>query len=302
MLRAQRGVEGQRVDAVVLDGVRQPQHLGALQARHGGVDHALHVLGHGRGHSLHIPFVGVQPLGLHEDGMALLVAEADDLVLDGRAVARAGAVDGAGVHGRAVQVVENDPVGLGGGVGQIAQRAVLQRLRVGHERKRRHRLVAALGLHLGKVDGAAVQARGRAGLEPADGKAQVDQVLRQRVGGHQALGAAVPRAFADDDAAVQVHTAGDHDGPAADGRARGGAHAGHPAIFHQNALHLGLAQVQPLAVVHRPAHAALVLLLVRLCPQRVHRRALAGVQHARLDEHVVDGAAHLAAQRVQLPH
>ena len=43
-------------------------------------------------------------------------------------------------------------------------------------------------------------------------------------------------------------------------------------------------------------------LLVGLGAQRVHRRALGGVEHARLDQRVVHDAPHLAAQRVYLPH
>ena len=133
--------------------------------------------------------------------MALLVLEAHDFILDGGAVARPRAVDGAGVHRRAVQVGKEDLVRLLRGIGQIAEGAVFQRRSVGQERKRRHRLVARLRLHLGKVDGAAVEARGRAGLEAADGKAEAAQTVREGVGGQQPLRPAVPRALADDDAA-----------------------------------------------------------------------------------------------------
>ncbi len=200
--RAEGRIEGEGIDAVVLDGVGQPEHAGVLQPGNARVDHALDVLGHRGGHALHIPFVRVESLGFKEDRMAVLVAEADDLVLDRRAVARAGAVDGAGVHRRAVEVVQYDPVRLGRGVGQVADRAVFEAGGIGHERKRHYRLVAVLGFHLGEVDRAAIDARGCAGLEPADGEAEVDQALRQRVGGEKALRAAVPRTLADDDAAV----------------------------------------------------------------------------------------------------
>ena len=273
-----------------------------LQSGHGGVDRALNLLRHGGGHALGVPLVGVQALRLHEDGVALLVLEAHHLVLDGGAVARAGAVDGAGVHGRAVQVVQDDPVGLRGGVGQVAARLVRKARRIGEEGEGHDGLVAVLRLHFGKIDGASVDARGGAGLEAADGEAQIHQVLRQRVCRQQALGAAVPAALANDDAGLQVHARAHDGGAAADLRACGGLHTRHAAVLHENLLDLRLAQVELFAIIHRTAHALLVFLLVGLGAQRVHRRTLAGVEHAALDEHVVDGAAHLAAQRVQLPH
>ena len=82
----------------------------------------------------------------------------------------------------------------------------------------------------------------------------------------------------------------------------GGLYTRHPSVFNDDALDLCLAQGQVFAIVHGLAHAQLVGLLVGLGPQRVHRRALAGVQHSRLYEYVVDGAAHLAPQGVQLPY
>ena len=52
--------------------------------------------------------------------MALLVGEADDLVLDRRAVARAGGLDLPGVHRRAVEVGADQVVDRLVGVGDLA--------------------------------------------------------------------------------------------------------------------------------------------------------------------------------------
>src|SRR5437763_15394047 len=63
----------------------------------------------------------LESLGLDKDLMALLVGEANDFVLDRRAVARAGGLDLAGVHRRAVKIRADHLVRLRAGVGQVAE-------------------------------------------------------------------------------------------------------------------------------------------------------------------------------------
>ena len=57
----------------------------------------------------------LRPLGLEKELVRELVGEADDLVFDGRAVARANGGDLAGVHGAAMDVVANELEGFGRG-------------------------------------------------------------------------------------------------------------------------------------------------------------------------------------------
>ena len=213
--------------------------------------------------------------------MARFVREAHDFVLDGGAVARARGMHRALVHGRAVQVPADDFVRFLGGVGQIAQGLVLRRL-VREEGKRRNRLVARLRLHAGKIDGAAVHARGRARFEAADGKTQVDERIREPRGGHQPLWAAQPGMVADENAALQIHAPAQDHRAGEDARARGGFHAGDRAVLHHNAHHFRLADLQAGLVFQRAPHAQRIGALVRLRAQRMHRRALAGVKHERL--------------------
>jgi len=54
---------------------------------------ALHLDGQRRGHAVDVDLVGVKALRLEEELVLRLVGEADDLVLDGRAVARADGLD-----------------------------------------------------------------------------------------------------------------------------------------------------------------------------------------------------------------
>ena len=301
--RAQRQVRAQLqgIDALVLDRVRQTQHARATKAGNRVQHGDLHVLRQRGGQALHIPLVGIKPLRLQKQLVALLVCKAHDLVLDGGTVARAGALDRALVHGRAVDVLADDAVRLRVGVGQVALRAVGKRT-VRHERERGDDLVAGLRLHLVKVDGALLDARRRAGLEPTQRDAQPAQRARQLHGGEQTLRAALPAGLADDDAAVHVHAGADDGGLAGDLRAGGCANAGDCAALSEDLAALALAHLEIWLAKERALHPLLIGALVRLRAQGVDGRALARVEHAGLDERVVDGAAHLAAQRVDFTH
>ena len=200
-----------------------------------------------------------------------------------------------------MQVFADDFVGFGGRPGEVALAGILQRP-IRQEGEGHHRLVAVLGLHLVKVDGALVQAGGGAGFEPAQLKAQLHQAGGQARGVHQPLRPAVPLVFADNDASLEVHAAGHHHRPAGDSLPGEGGHARHAAVLRFDGHRFALAHLQSGLGHQRPAHAVLIGLLVGLCPQAMHRRALAGVQHPALQKGIVNGAAHLAAQGVQLPH
>ena len=65
---------------------------------------------------------------------------------------------------------------------------------------------------------------------------------------------------------------------------------------------LGLDEPQVLLPLQRALHYLLIAPAVDLRAQRVHRRALAEVQHPVLDAGRVRRAGHLPAQGVQLPH
>ena len=63
-----------------------------------------------------------------------------------------------------------------------------------------------------------------------------------------------------------------------------------------------LPQQQVFLQFQRVLHLVVIAHFVRLRPQRMHRGALGRVQHAALDEGLVDAKPHFAAQRVDLPH
>ena len=159
----------------------------------------LDVLGHGGREALDVQFFRIQPHGFHEELVALFVGEPDDLGLDGRAVPGAGRLNGAIIQRGAIQICSNHRVGLLVGVGQIADRLIFRRFFRGEREGNRFR-IALLQLHLGEIHAAGVDAWRRAGLEPADGDAQLFQAAGQLQRRLEPVGAGVSEHVAYDGA------------------------------------------------------------------------------------------------------
>src|SRR5262249_48374504 len=122
----------------------------------------------------------IAALRFEEDLVPLLVGEADYLVLDGRAIARSAALNLSAVHGGAVQIGSNEVVD---GVIRIGDVALQLRLGDGivEEAERRGVGVAGLRLGLAEVDGPAIEAAGRAGLETGELEAALRQAIAERL-------------------------------------------------------------------------------------------------------------------------
>ena len=233
--------------------------------------------------------------------MPRLVRKADDLILDGRAVARADALDLAAVERRAVEVFADDLVGFARGIGQIADRLIAGRP-VGVERERDDLLLALLHLETGKVDRTAVDARRGAGLEPLQAQAEPAQRLGQRLCRRKSVRAALAHIVADDDAPAEEGARGDNDRLGRMARADRGHDRADRAVFGLDRDDLVLHEPQVFLLLKRVLHIGAVFDAVGLGAQGVHRRAFASVEHAVLDAGHVRRARHLAAQRVDLAH
>ena len=110
--------------------------------------------------------------------MSLAIGEADDLVLDRGAIARANALDLPGIHRRAVEIGADQSMARRRGPGNEA--ADLRDANfIRQKRKRLRRIIARLRLEAGPVDGLAIEPRRRAGLQPPHGKADPVQAVRQ---------------------------------------------------------------------------------------------------------------------------
>jgi hypothetical protein len=109
-----------RIDVVIFDGVARPHHAGPLEAGNCRQKCDLHLLRQRGRDPVRIDRRIVQPLGLQEDLMAVALAEADDLVLDRGAIARAAALDLPGIHRRTMHIGPDNGVRSLGGAGDAA--------------------------------------------------------------------------------------------------------------------------------------------------------------------------------------
>src|SRR4029077_5645553 len=141
-----------RIDIVVLDGIAGTDHSRSFEPRDGPEERVLHVFGEGGRDAVRIDGVVVEAFGLQKDLVTAALLEAHHLVLDRRAIARPYALDRARIHRRAGEVRFDDDVGRRRGVGDAA-RDLWRRDRIGEERERLGRIVAALLLEAAPIDG-----------------------------------------------------------------------------------------------------------------------------------------------------
>ena len=136
-LGLERALQVARVEEVVLDRIAGARQMRLLEAANAAHELLLHVERQAGGDAVRIDLVRVEPFGLDEELMRALVGEAMHLVLDRGAVARAGALDRAGEHRRAIEGGTNDRVRALVGVRDVAGH--LARMLPGAAQEREHR-------------------------------------------------------------------------------------------------------------------------------------------------------------------
>ena len=215
--------------------------------------------------------------------MTLLPCEPHHLVLDGRAVARADALDHAAVEGAALDVVQNDPMGLGVGVGDPALHLIVHG-RIGHKAERLQLVVRVSGLafQLGEINASPMHPGRRTGLEPAQRQTGGFQALSQGVGGVHPVGAGgIPR-IAHKNFAAEVGAGGDDHTFCTIFPVQLGDNALHAAILHLDRDHLCLMDGKARRQLKGVLHIFVVTLAVGLDAQGVDGRAFALVEHPAL--------------------
>src|SRR5713226_3916908 len=156
------------IDRIVFNGVAGTEHLRVLEAGNGFDDRELHVNRERGAHAVDVNLVRVHAFGLEKKLVRMLVGKFNDLVFDRGTVARADRVNLAAVHRGTMDVLANDAVSFVG-----RERDVAGDLRIvmcdafGPETERRGIRVARLNLEGGPIDGAAIEAGRRAGLQAA---------------------------------------------------------------------------------------------------------------------------------------
>ena len=162
--------------------------------------------------------------------------------------------------------------------------------------------VSGLTLQLVKVDAAAVDPGGGAGLEPAQRQPRRPQTFGKGTGGMLTVRAGGIAGIAHKDPAPQVGAGGQHNALGPILSVQLGAHALYPALADHQLHHFGLMDGKAGGQLQRLLHIGMVAAAVGLHPQSVHSRAFALVQHPALQVGGVGGQAHQPAQSVHLPH
>src|SRR5690606_4301956 len=106
--RLQRRAEFARIDMVIFDGIAGAQDARLFEAGDARDERHLNLFGQRGRDAVRIDGVVVEAFRLEEDLMTVALAEADDLVLDGWAIARPATLDLAGIHRRAVDIRLDD--------------------------------------------------------------------------------------------------------------------------------------------------------------------------------------------------
>ncbi len=233
--------------------------------------------------------------------MAFALRELDHLVLEGGAVARADAGDGAGVEGREVKVFADHPLRLRPGVAEVTDHPVAYPP-PGEEGEGLGRLVAGLGKEAAPVDGVSVQAHGGARLEAGHLQAQGFEAFGQfarrgLVGPAGRIGGG-----ADENAAAQEGARGYDHRVGRDLVILQQAHAAAAAIRFQQGGDDALAEPQAGRGLEQALHVQVVERFVVLAARGAYGRPLGAVEELEVDAGGVGGAGHDPAQGVDLLH
>ncbi|MCY1223852.1 hypothetical protein D9M72_359920 [compost metagenome] len=185
------------------------------------------------------------------------------------------------------------------GMGDPARQLLRVLLRATQEGEHRYRIqVARLLFHHREIDGAAVDAWRRAGLQAALRQIQALQARRQRHRCRVAGAAAGVVVQPDVDLAVQEGAGGQHHRAGAEGDADLRHGADDAVALHYQVVNGLLEQHQVRLVLQPRTDRLAVQHAVRLGARGAYRRALAGVEDAELDAGLVRGGGHGTAHGV----
>src|SRR5699024_727159 len=174
-------LQAARVEIVVFDGVARPRDVCLLETGNGMHQLLLCIEAETGGDAVRIDLLHAQSFRLNKDLVRILVGEALYLVLHRRAVTRPHALDVAGIDGRFAQMGADDVVRACVGEGDVARHLARVLLALAQQREHRCRIVASLHGQAAEVYALAVDARRRAGLQPADVEIHRPQALGQRI-------------------------------------------------------------------------------------------------------------------------
>ena len=169
----------------------------------------------------------------------------------------------------------------------------------GHDRTRR---IAGLGLHHREVHRLGIDARRCAGLQAANAQRQLAQAIGQR-DRRRITGAAAAMVFQPDvDGAAEESAGGQHHRLRAEADAGLRDHALDGFAFDHKIVGSLLEDIQIRLILQHGTNCRLVQSTIRLRPRGTHGRALATIEHTKLDTGTVSGQRHGAAKRINFFH
>ena len=303
MLDGECRIELKGIKAVVLDGVTGAHDARMLKPRNGREECLLYVGRQARRHALHVDLIRMQPLGLKEELMPLLVRKTRNLRLDGGAVAWPRALDDTVRHGRAMEICADDGVCRLVRVGEVAGRLLRGHLR-GQKGEGGRGGIALLHTGLCEVERAAVDARGCACLEPHEAQSECAQRIRECHCRTLSVRAAVVDGLAEDDAPAQICARCKDDGVRREAFARFAEDARNACLplmlLGEELRDKQLPHIEVRRVLDVLLHDALIEEFVRLHAEGMDGGTLACVEEATLDARPVRRDPHLTAERVDL--
>ena len=152
------------------------------------------------------------------------------------------------------------------------------------------------------IDGAAIEPRGRSGLQTTHAQTETIEAIAQPNGRSLADAARRDAGLAHMDQALQERARGDDDGAAAKFPPACGDHARRCAILDDEVLHWLPDHFKIRLREDRLLHMSAIELSVRLRPRTLDSRSLGAVEHAELDARLVDHAPHQTVERIDLAH
>ncbi len=241
--------------------------------------------------------------------MRLAAREPHHLVFDRWAIARAGALNLAGIDWRTIKIGADDVMRLPRRPGDAASN--LWRRDCGCQKGEwRRRFIACLHIQGCPINRAAIKARRRAGLQPPHAQAQTikrfgqtDRRTLHRVRattrGSTARGYL---ALADMDQPIQECAGGQNHSPGRDHLPVRQDDAGRSAVAQNQIFGGRFHDGQVRYCSQRGLHRLTIKLAVGLGARAAHRRALAPVQKPELDSRRIRDPAHQPIQRINLAH
>ena len=212
-------------------------------------------------------------------------------------------LDHAAVKRAALDIVQNDLVGLRVGVGDPALHLVVHG-GIGHEAEGLQFVVRVAGLafQLRKINAPAVDTGRGAGLEPAQGQTSRFQALGQCVGRvHPVRAGSIPR-IPHKNFATEVGACSNDHALGSVLAVQLGDNALHVAVFHLDGNHFRLMDGKAGRQFQRVLHIFVVTFTVGLDPQGMDCRALALVQHPALQVGGIRRQTHHAAECIQFTY